>query len=161
MADPTLPAKPSRLWRIVLVASLALNLIIVGVVAGSVLSGRQGPPRGFELGLGPLAQALPPETRRAISDTLRRTPSLRPEGRDVRRRSLDAVLTAVRAQPFDAAALSAVLASQSDRGRMLREAAQTAMIDHIAQMTDAQRATFADALAQELTKRPPPRRSGN
>jgi len=59
--------QPRKLWRIVLVISLALNLAVVGVVGGFMVrsSGDKGPPRSFDVGLGPIGRALDREDRRA------------------------------------------------------------------------------------------------
>ena len=54
-------AKPRRLGRFILVVSLALNLLLLGLIVGAIGSGRAGPQRGFEAGLGDLGQILPRE----------------------------------------------------------------------------------------------------
>ncbi len=110
--DKTPPVRPRRLWRIVLVASLALNLAVGGIVAGSVVSGRlgKGPPRSFDLGLGPIARALEPQERRAIGRNLRQNRALR--DLDLRGR-VDEVIALLRAEPFDPQALEALMDQQA------------------------------------------------
>ena len=41
MAD-LVQTRPSRIWRIVLVVSLALNLAVAGMIGGALVSGRFG-----------------------------------------------------------------------------------------------------------------------
>ena len=67
-------SKPHRLWRIVLVVSLALNVAVIGGVAGLAISGRaaDGPPQRFMFDFGPLGRVLDPADRRAIGNALRR-----------------------------------------------------------------------------------------
>ena len=80
MADKTPQAsRPGRLWKIVLVVSLALNLAVAGLVIGAAIKGRfgDGPPRSFDLGAGPISRALEPEERRQIMRDLRQDRALR------------------------------------------------------------------------------------
>ena len=149
-------ARPSRLWRAVLVVSLALNLAVVGVVAGSLLSGkmRDGPPRSFDLGLGPVSRALEPQERRNIGRSLRQDGSLR--GFDLRGR-VDAMVAALKAEPFDAEALRALMDEQAASMASIQAKAQAATITQIISMTPERRRAFADQLAEELSRIRPPR----
>jgi uncharacterized membrane protein len=161
MADN--PAKPSRLWRIVLVCSLALNLAVAGIVIGTVSSGRagDGPPRNFDLGVGPMARALSPQERRQIGRSLRQDRALR--GVDLRDR-LARMSDSLRAEPFDPAALAGLLDAQNTQMAGVQDQAQEALLNTIAAMTSARRAEFADQLMAEFSKerrRPPRPNSGD
>jgi len=63
---------PKRKWsvgRIVLILSLALNLLVVGLVAGALLHRHQlpdRPPRIADLGFGPYVRSLSREDREAL-----------------------------------------------------------------------------------------------
>lgn len=152
MAEDKLPAsRPSRLWRIVLVVSLALNLAIAGIVVGAVVSGRagDGPPRSFELGIGPMARALEPQERRAIGRALRQDRSLR--GVDFRGRVND-MIAALRAEPFDPEALRALMEEQSASIAGIQAKAQDATLSQIIAMTPDRRRAFADQVAEELSQ---------
>ena len=70
--------------------------------------GRSGPPRGVDLTLGPIGQALSREDRRAIGNQLRKDPSLR---QGDRRQALAPVIAVIAAQPFDPDALTEALES--------------------------------------------------
>ena len=162
MAEDKLPsARPSRLWRAVLVVSLALNLAVVGVVVGSLLSGkmRDGPPRSFDLGLGPVSRALEPQERRSIGRSLRQDGSLREF--DLRGR-VDDMVTALKAEPFDADALRALMDEQAAGMAGIQAKAQAATIEQIIAMTPERRRAFADQLGEELSQIRPlrPRNSG-
>ncbi|MDP5085133.1 MAG: periplasmic heavy metal sensor [Yoonia sp.] len=149
-------AKPSRLWRSVLVLSLALNLAVVGVVAGAVISGRfgDGPPRSFDLGLGPVTRALTQDERREIGRALRRDRGLR--SFDLRGR-VSAMVAAIQAEPFDEAALRGLMAEHAARVSEVQAKAQDAFVDMISQMSPERRAAFADQLIQELSRDRPER----
>lgn len=142
---------PSRLWRTVLVVSLALNLAIAGLVVGAGVSGRFGdrPPRSFDFGLGPIARALKPEERHAIGSTMRRDDGLR---RVNPRGNARAIIDAVRADPFDPVKLHDLLAAQSTQMAALQQKAQIALVDQIAAMSPDRRTVFANHLQQELLR---------
>lgn len=157
MADEKLsPARPSRLWRIVLMVSLALNLAVVGVVAGSLFSGklREGPPRSFDLGLGPVSRALEPQERRNIGRSLRQDRSLR--DMDLRGRVEDMV-AALQAEPFDADALRRLMDEQAASMAGIQAKAQAATLEQIIAMSPERRRAFADRLIEELSRRRAPR----
>ena len=149
-------ARPSRLWRTVLVLSLALNLAVVGLVVGSLASGRMGngPPRSFDLGLGPVSRALAPQERREIGRSLRQDRPLRDF--DLRGR-VDSMVTALKAEPFDASALRALMDEQAAGMANIQAKAQAATIDQIIAMTPERRRAFADQLTEEVSRARPPR----
>lgn len=152
MADDKTPqARPSRLWRVVLVLSLALNLAVIGVVVGSAASGRwgDGPPRSFDLGLGPIARALEPQERRAIGRKLREDRSLRDF--DLRDR-VNRVVAALQADPFEADVLRALLAEQSERITAVQATAQEVVVEQITAMTPERRRAFADQVLEEMSR---------
>ncbi|MGJ8621613.1 MAG: periplasmic heavy metal sensor [Yoonia sp.] len=146
MAEQT--GKPSRLWRIVLVLSLALNLAVAGVVVGAVGSGKFGdrPPRSFDLGVGPISRALLPDERRQIRRSLRQQRVLHGTNPGERFTQMADIL---RADPFDQQALTQVLEQQSARMSQVQRGVQKALMDTIIAMTPERRAAFADALLAE------------
>lgn len=150
MADET-KTGPSRVWRVVLVLSLALNLAVVGMIIGASVSGRFGdrPPRSFDFGLGPVARALEPRERRQIGLAMRRDGALR--DMDLRGNAA-AMIAALRADPFDAGALRDLMAAQAGQVAALQRNAQAALVDQISAMSPERRATFADRLQEELSR---------
>lgn len=139
--------------RIALGVSVALNLMIVGLVAGAVL--RDGDPRARvvrDLDFGPFTEALSPRDR----DTLRREFVERaPELREVRREmraDLERVLSVLRSEPFDAVAFASVMENQ--KGRMARriDLGQDLLMERLSAMTPIERAEFADRLERRLRR---------
>jgi len=161
MAETSKTGGASRLTRIVLVLSLALNLAIIGLLAGAAASGRFGEdaPRSYDLGLGPVARALEGDERRRIGDGLRRDSAL--HGVDLRRHA-ENMIVIIRTEPFDGQALRDLMARQDERAVQLRSRALELMIQEIAEMNAERRAAFADQLLEEMSKRrgPGPRESG-
>ncbi len=157
---PAAPRSRAPGWmRWTLIASLALNLAVIGLVAGTAIKRMTGDPRGPSvraLHLGPLTAALEPEDRRALRRAFREQAG---ELRGIRAEQAQgqaALLAALRAEPFDADAVRAQLAEQ--RARMSRgfDLGQGLLVDHLAGMTAADRAAFADRLEERLTR---PRRA--
>jgi len=143
------------MWlRIVLAVSLGLNLAVIGLVAGIIVRFDGGPPpgRGAEFAL-PYMRALAPEDRRAIIRSVRREQG-RPMLRGAERQARYAdVIEALRAQPFDRAALDAVVTEQARGAVALQSAAQAAWLDRVSAMDDAARARYADRVAEQAARR--------
>ncbi len=141
-----------RSLRILLVLSLALNLAVIGVVGGAVLSGRgkPGPFGGFDVTLGPFARALSHEDRRAIGDALRNRSDLGPEGRGSRKAALAAFLAALETDPFDPTEVRSMFDAQRDRALRGMGAGQEMLLARIVAMTPIERAEFAGRLRTEL-----------
>ncbi|MEO1639585.1 MAG: periplasmic heavy metal sensor [Pseudomonadota bacterium] len=153
---PEKKPKPSRLWRVVLVISLALNLAVVGIVVGAVSSGRvgDGPPRSFDIGQGPIVRAMLPRERLQVARSLRQDRVIRDLDFRGRITSMIAVLSE---DTLDEAALRALMAEQAERMVIAQEAGQDAFVSVIVSMTPERRAAFAAQLQEELSR---PRRDG-
>lgn len=152
MTDPSTHRSGAPTWmRVLLVVSLALNLLIAGVVVGAIASGRAGgPPRVVDLNLGPLTRALDPEDRRAIGHALRSREDIRPPRPVERLANARALGQALRAEPFDRDMVARLLDSQRSRAADVFLAGQEALLDRLEQMTPEERRAFADRLGQEL-----------
>lgn len=154
MADPAIAPRPSRLWRIILAVSLAINLAIAGLVIGFVLRDeRAGPPRGFDATLGPIGSALSREDRRSVLRDIRQSAGSQRRGFD---QDLDAIVAAVTARPFDPDALNAALAQGNARRDALLDAARTALVSRVSEMSEEDRAAFAERIVEnrKIRKKP-------
>jgi len=150
MADPR-PAERKSLWKVVLIVSLALNLLVAGFVVGTLVSGRlgDGAPRNFELGVSPVARALTASERRAVGRDLRRARVLR----DLAPREHAADVVAVlQAQTFDPQALRAAFAAQGAELLDVQDRASDALVEVIARMTPERRAAFAADIAAWIAR---------
>ena len=107
MAEPA----PRRSWmRWALVASLGLNLVFVGLIAGALIKGPPAPPVP---GIGHYVRALPEASRRDLGEALRAS---RPDWSGMREACArrEALAAALTAEPFEPAAVAALL--EEDRG---------------------------------------------
>ncbi len=159
---PTGPAagKPRRKWvRVIFALSLTMNLVVIGLVAGAHLGDRRdhgfdprGPERGTirDLGFGPIASALPREDRRAIGKALRNEKGSFKENRAAMRRDFDAMLAALRADPYDATALNTALEGQRDRMMGVGDTARQLILERIELMSLEDRRKFADDILHNM-----------
>ncbi|MCU0828700.1 MAG: periplasmic heavy metal sensor [Tabrizicola sp.] len=149
--DPQRSGAP-RWMKLALATSVALNLAVAGLAVGAILKDgrRGGMPR--DLSFGPFTEAFSPEDRKALREAFRdRMPAFRASREEVRA-EFQALVTALRTDPVDPAALGAALAAiearNADRlalGRSLVEA-------RLLQMSSEDRKAFADRLEHGLGK---------
>lgn len=142
-----------RWMRVALIASLAVNLLIVGAVAGALLRHGGPPPRGGLSFAMPYAKALPREARREMMRAVRETGTGEMLHRGARRAQYGAVLAALRAAPFDPEVLQREVQAQADAAWALRGAVQTEWLRQVAAMDAAERAAYADAVEARLDRR--------
>lgn len=148
--DPrSAPPRPDRRGlRLALIASLAVNLLFIGLIAGGVVTGSQR-PSGPSVGpdMRALWRALPDEQRQALRAEFRDGNGER-QDRDTRRAELAAreaeMLAMLRAEDFDAAGFAALLAERREMTAARAETAQAAFVAQISTLPAAERAAIAD-----------------
>ncbi|MEM9638126.1 MAG: periplasmic heavy metal sensor [Pseudomonadota bacterium] len=160
--NPTKPALPRR-FKIILGLSLALNLAVVGLIAGAALrhgDGWRGGPRSAGFGAYglPYMIALPREERRTVIRAVRSGKAAGLPDRAARRAQYAEVLTALRNTPFDAETLSVVVARQAQSAVEVQQVAQGAWLDVVAAMSDAERDSYAAQIEEVLRRGPKPRK---
>lgn len=148
------PAPRTAGWvKALLALSLALNLGVAGLAAGAFL--RDGGPPGRDdraFGFGPLGEALDREDRKALRSAFFQSfPKLR-EGRAALRADFDALVAALRAEPFDPAALDAALATIAARNTEMLDTGRDLIATRLRSMDAAGRAAFADRLENALSR---------
>ena len=151
---------PRRWGRYLLVGSLALNLLIIGVVAGTLLGGprdRDRNPLLRDLGFGPFVHALPKSSKNELTDALKREAGSLRDNRAELRKHFEAFLAALRADPYDPEEVARLIADQRNRIGERQVIGQKLLLEHIATMSAGERADYADALDSAL-RRPKRRR---
>lgn len=157
MADHDIPKAPRmKLWlRLVLFASLALNLAVVGVVAGAMWRhGDDDNRRGVRTDRVSMAyiRALDDADKRAIRDTMRAQMPDRADRRAQVRDSFDPVLSALRRDTVDRAVLADLFEAQFAHALEGQRLARGVMLDRLAAMPPSERRAFADRVEQELER---------
>lgn len=141
-----------------LIVSLAVNLAVLGFLAGAVMRpGGAGGPLARAPGLdaygAPYIRALPRQERREILRLSRDSADgeALPDRRE-RRALYRVVLANLRAAPFDPEALRAAVMRQAEVSVAVQQRMQRAWIEVVANMDDADRTAYADAI-EELLRR--------
>ncbi|MES2434272.1 MAG: periplasmic heavy metal sensor [Pseudomonadota bacterium] len=150
MSDAAVGKAPGKGLRIALAVSVALNLGVAGLFAGSFLKEHDGPRDVREIGFGPFSEALSREDRKALRKALlARMPEMR-QARQEAGQDAQNLLAVLRAEPFDPGQLSAVLEAQRLRMAGRFEVGQGLMRDLLVAMTPEARRAFADRLEKRL-----------
>ena len=148
--------KPKRRWMpILLVVSLAVNLLIVGVAVGTVLrvkgSDHAKAPPGFG---SALYRALPKEDRKALRGDLSKQHR---KGSKLRAEDFAMLSAALRADPFDPESVRAILANQSASLVSLQMSLQNEWLTRVSAMSEEERMDYAARL-DEVVRRGPHKR---
>lgn len=156
--NPSPPQTPGRspLWmRVLLIGSLALNLLVVGMIAGSLLSGGgPGPSReaARDLEGSAFVRALGPGDRRALLRDLGRERDTLGENRRLLRQRFERLLAILRAEDLDRAALDAVVAEQREATEARQRLGERLVIRRIVAMSLDERRAYADRLEKSVRR---------
>ena len=138
--------------KLLLILSLTANLLVIGVIAGYELRGDGQRGGGTDRAVGWILEMVP-EARRGMAEA--HFAAVRAEidtaGGD-RAALMDGVLAAIRAEPYDPAAVQAAMAaygdSRSERWEVLRER----MASLLARLSPEERAAFAANFEERMNR---------
>lgn len=159
MTDPTLetpqPAtatkRPGRWLKVALIASLALNLLIVGGLAGLALGGgpdrRTGSTRDAVL---PYTRALSSEDRRALRQGFQRQEGGGGARAGAIMNSYQEALRLLRSDPFDAGAFDAVMQQQGEAAQTRQVQGRQLLTQYLSNLPQEARRAYADRLEAEI-----------
>lgn len=160
MSDNTKPRLSLRL-RALLYTSVAFNLLILGIATGIGFNFHKG--AGPEIGGKPdrggsyYTRALNDEQRRGLRDHLRDRFDAEQGPSERRLRGRDQIFmdiaAAMKAEPFDAQAVSDLFDEQTRQNADRLERGQIALRDFLLQLDPAERVAFADRLERDILKR--------
>jgi len=152
------PSRPRRWVTVLLGLSLAANLLVVGVIVGSLgWRGGGGPAvraGQMELSVFPYTEALSRADRvRMMRDWQHRGPPLR-DIAEQHRTDASALAAALRAEPFDPAAISALLDARRIRLTERQDLAIELLRDRLLALDPAERRAYADRLRAAADRGP-------
>ena len=157
MSEPRVTEAPTRRWprwrSVLLVVSLALNLLVIGVVATAAVRYRLAPPPSVaQATVYSFARTLPDERRRTIWDATRaERQALRPYRIELRRARAE-VRSALAAEPFDLARYRSAHDRLLEAEVQARRAAHVLLEKVATRLTPDERRAFARW--QPLAERP-------
>ncbi len=153
--------QPPRWSRtgIFLALSLALNLLVAGIIAGALLSpdgprGHQTDRAGRDIGATPFVRAVDPGDRRSILAAARGEAQSLRRNRDELRLRFDALLGAIRADVFDPSEVAALLALQRSAAAERQEIGERILIEYLGDLDVDARGAYADRLESMVRRRP-------
>ena len=137
--------------KLLLILSLTANLLVIGVIAGYELRG-EGRRGGTDRAVGWIVEMLPEERRGMAEAHFAEARAAIDTAEGSRAALTDRVLAAIRANPYDAAAVQAAMAaygdSRSERWEVLRER----MASLLARLTPEERAAFAHSFEERMNR---------
>ena len=144
--------------KAVLVMSLGFNLAVVGVVAGAWVNGpdrgERGKPRPA-WNNGPFGRALSDEDRKALAQEFRNEQGagkrLRSHRADMRANGV-AIADALRADPFDPAALEILFGQMKQLGNRQNDVGSEALFERLVSMSTEDRLGFADRFENAIKR---------
>jgi len=145
-----------RIGRVVLFVSLALNLLVAGLVLGAVVHDhrdRDRNPALRHLGFGPFVDALPRSDRRALLLSMRREAGSFRENRAALRQLFEEFLVVLRDESFDADRVRDLIRAQRDHIGSRQALGEDLLLERLQMMSPEQRAAYADRLEKKLRKR--------
>ena len=158
-APPRAEGRPPRWMTVALVVSVAVNLLILGLVVGASFGHDRDDMRtrmaGMrELGATPFVMALEPRDRVALGRALaREAEPLRTNRAELRQR-FEALLSALRAETFDRASVERLIADQRTAASRRQEIGEAALLQFLEEMSPAERRAYADRLDRSLRRAP-------
>ena len=144
-------AKTGRGMRIVLIVSLALNLLIAGLVVGAVLSG--GPKGHRDMRMPPHVRALAFEDRRAIGRGIRAAYKEGRLQRDAGRAQARQLALLLEAAAFDRAEVTRLVDEMEAAKQSRFEVAREVWLDRVEAMSVQERAAYAARLREGLARK--------
>ena len=157
MTQTNKTSKTGRGVKIALGLSLAVNLLVLGLVGGAVLGKDRvrmagGPEAASLRSLGPIVGVLDEDTRRRLA--IRVAQSDTGMRRDLRGliSATRAFQDALRAEPFDRTAVTSALQSQRNFVLSAQENGHMLLLDELEAMSSEERLALADRLQDRLRR---------
>ena len=135
--------------KILLVVSLALNLLVIGLIGGAlVMRGKwqEHHMSRMEMIGGPLTRALDRADRRAIGRAMRESFGDRQARHDKMRAEFETIVAELKAVPFDVGTVANQMAAHRKHFNARMEQGQALLLQRLSMMDDAERAAFAERL---------------
>lgn len=146
--------KSRRLTKYLLIGSLALNLVIIGVVGGAVIGFKRdgGDHRPSQRFGAPHVMALSFEDRRAVGKAIRKAYRNADVDYHGAKSGYQQAVNLLRAVPFDPTEMTAVVADLDLANATRRQVARDTLMQQIKAMTEAERLAYADRLEAVLER---------
>lgn len=158
MTEQETQRPPTALWvKILLAASLALNLLILGIIGGAVLSpdgprGQRVDAAARDLGATPFVRAIDPSDRRELFQAFRREAEPLQRNREEMGLRFEALLGALKAETFDGSEIAALMALQRTAATERQQIGERILIGYLSGLSRDERVAYAVRL-EEVVRR--------
>lgn len=141
-----------RGWvRILFIISVALNLLVAGIVVGGFFAhDRHGPQPKFDPVGGPLGAAFSEKDRDAMRREAQAEGADLPALRGRFHEDVAQLVTLLEAEPWDPEAVQAQLREMRSRGMARADLGEKVMVAHLGQMSADDRRAYAERLRERL-----------
>lgn len=144
-----------RVLRIALILSLTVNLLILGLVLGTLAGRDRDGRRNFaDIGFYPFIMALPDPQRRELGAELEKRAGDLRQNSEALRQEFEALLAALRADPYDPEAVRTSVEAQQTRLAQRQDIGRALLFERLEAMSVADRRAFADALEERMRRGP-------
>ncbi len=139
-----------RGMKILLAASLGLNMLVIGAVGGMIYRGGplSGPPGARDTAYGPYTRALSHEDRKAIGQSMRRELGDFRQNLPKVRAAFTALRTALTAEVYDSALVHRLVKEQQASGMLRQQVGQRLLLERLDAMSAEERGAFAKRLGR-------------
>jgi uncharacterized membrane protein len=138
--------KPRNLWKILFGISLALNLLVVGVIGGAILRAGKGPIAKHHASGFLYMRALNFEDKKALRKELFRNKDSRKIIRAKEYSSYSSAVKILKKDPFDRKAFEDLLDAQTKHSKSRQSSAREALVTQITRMTKDERLIYSERL---------------
>ena len=138
--------KSRNLWKILLGVSLALNLLIVGVLGGALMRKGKGPTANHLASGFLYIRALDFQDKRALRKEILRKKGGRKLVKARNQASFSSAVGILKNHPFDRTAFENLLDEQAKYAKSRQSSARIALVNHIENMTKEERLIYAQRL---------------
>ena len=145
--------KPRRLWKVIFVLSLALNVAIVGVVIGATwrFQGSSAQMASKVLDSGSIyLRALDKKHRRELGRKMRPAGGKTKNSRAEIAQGFEQAIAVLRAEPFDSDAFAKVMQGHSSRAELRMQEARSMLLNYLIGLSAVERSAYAARLEKAL-----------
>ena len=145
--------KSRDLWKILFGMSLALNLLIVGAIGGTMIRMSKGPVVNNRASGILYMRALNFEDKKLLRQDIFKSKDSRKQGRAKEYRIYTSAIAILKKHPFDQKSFENLLDAQIKYSNSRQSLARTALVKHIENMTKEERMIYTKRLENLVDSR--------
>ena len=145
--------KSRNLWKILFGISLALNLLIIGAIVGTMIRISKGPVTNHRASGLLYMRALNLEDKKLLRQEIFKNKDNRKREVGNEHRAYTSAITILKKHPFDQNAFETLLDEQKKYANSRQRSARIALVEHIGNMTREERMIYAKRLENLINRK--------